>query len=356
MIVRRWPSTPTISSSPIFFSEMSPLRANGSARRSRAPSSDSSSSCVIASCSTVAGSVLARTAHRPSRSSISGPTTSCSKYGRAQHRHGRERRTHELQVLLLNPAPRREVVADVGGKNAVDDHCVGQIAVQVQVGERPHRLADHHLVRVHHEPDRRALAVAEDLVHRDQVLRQPLDVGEHGLARQRDVEQRAGERTRGGEDLALHREHLLDPPPGDVGERQQPQRLAGGAQSTMIASHSPESCCACRRSSENSSSIPGGTVSSSAEIRSTPRSMNSSPSHSWTPDQWRSISSWALTSWPHRSDRRPAGARRPARRRATRTGCAPDRSRSPAFAEPSAAQRRAVQAATEVFPTPPLPV
>ncbi len=74
-----------------------------------------------------------------------------------------------------------------------------------------------------------------------------------------------------------------------------------GAQSTTIASQSPDSCCACSRSSENSSSIPGGTVSSSAEIRSTPRSMNSSPSQSWTPDQWRSISSWALTSWPHRS-------------------------------------------------------
>ena len=72
-----------------------------------------------------------------------------------------------------------------------------------------------------------------------------------------------------------------------------------GAQSTTIASHSPESLWACRRSSENSSSIPGGTVSSSAEMRSTPRSCSSSPSQSWTPDQWRSISSWALTSWPH---------------------------------------------------------
>ena len=53
-----------------------------------------------------------------------------------------------------------------------------------------------------------------------------------------------------------------------------------GAQSTMIASHSPEWCWAWSWSSENSSSMPGGTVSSSAEIRSMPRSMNSSPSQS----------------------------------------------------------------------------
>ena len=36
-----------------------------------------------------------------------------------------------------------------------------------------------------------ALAVAEDLVHRDQVAHQPLDLGEHVVARQRDVEQSA---------------------------------------------------------------------------------------------------------------------------------------------------------------------
>ncbi len=53
-----------------------------------------------------------------------------------------------------------------------------------------------------------------------------------------------------------------------------------GAQSTITVSHSPESCAACRRRSANSSSIPGGTVSSSAEIRSTPRSISSSPSQS----------------------------------------------------------------------------
>ena len=56
--------------------------------------------------------------------------------------------------------------------------------------------------------------------------RQALDVIEHGLGGEGDVEQRARDRARGREDLALHREHLVQPPAGDVGERQQPQRFA----------------------------------------------------------------------------------------------------------------------------------
>src|SRR5881397_2923119 len=42
-----------------------------------------------------------------------------------------------------------------------------------------------------------------------------------------DVEHRAREGPRGAEDAPLLREELLDPPARDVGERQQPQRLAG---------------------------------------------------------------------------------------------------------------------------------
>ena len=66
-----------------------------------------------------------------------------------------------------------------------------------------------------------------------------------------------------------------------------------GAQSTMIASNSPDSwwCLIC--SSENSSSMPGGTVSSSAEIRSTPRSASRSPSQPDTASQLLSISTCA---------------------------------------------------------------
>ena len=100
---------------------------------------------------------------------------------------------------------------------------------------------------------------------------------------------------------ALPREDLLEPPAGDVREREQPQRLAGGrAVDDDRVEARPSSWWRLIWSSENSSSIPGGTVSSSAEIRSTPRSANRSPSQSWTASQWRSISSWACTSWPNR--------------------------------------------------------
>ena len=44
---------------------------------------------------------------------------------------------------------------------------------------------------------------------------------------QRDVQQRARDRPRGGQDLPLEGKDLVDPPAGDVGKRQQPQRLAG---------------------------------------------------------------------------------------------------------------------------------
>ena len=81
---------------------------------------------------------------------------------------------------------------------------------------------------------------------------------------------------------------------------------------------------------------------------------SSSPSQSWTPDQWRSISSWALTSWPQ--SRSPAATGSPP----SSTDSDSDRLwagrwRSRACESPRGAAR-AVLAATEVFPTPPLPV
>ena len=85
---------------------------------------------------------------------------------------------------------------------------------------------DHHPVGVHHQPDRGVLAVAEDLVHRDHLAHQPLDLGEHVLARHLDVDH-PRDRLRGADQAALPREHLLQPPVGDVGEAEQPQRLAG---------------------------------------------------------------------------------------------------------------------------------
>ena len=109
-----------------------------------------------------------------------------------------------------------------------------------------------------------------------------------------------------------------------------------GAQSTITQSNSSSSWWRLIWSSENSSSMPGGTVSSSAEMRSTPRSASSSPSQSCTASQWRSISSCACTSWPHRlwPDVRRLGARAPPP--ASPTGCARGRWR----ARPCAAPRR----------------
>ena len=68
-----------------------------------------------------------------------------------------------------------------------------------------------------------------------------------------------------------------------------------GAQSTTITSQSPSSTWRLSRSRLNSSSPPGGTVSSSAAIRSTPRSTSTWPSQPCTADQWRSSSSCAET-------------------------------------------------------------
>src|SRR3954454_1005637 len=128
-----------------------------------------------------------------------------------------------------------------------------------------------------------------------------------------------------------------------------------GAQSTMTTSHSPLAWARLSCSSANSSSIPGGTVSSSAEIRSTPRSMSSSPSQLWTADQCSSISAWDSTCWACSPP-------------ATGVGAGPTSSSSASAREwagsvdmtsvrrPAAAQARAVLAATDVLPTPPLPV
>ena len=101
--------------------------------------------------------------------------------------------------------------------------------------------------------------------------------------------------------------------------------------------------------------MPGGTVSSSAEIRSTPWSVSSRPSHSDTASQWRSISSWAFSSWPNRFCSTSVGS--------LPSGASSESDRlwagsvdSTTVRRPAAAQRRAVAAATEVLPTPPLPV
>ena len=70
-------------------------------------------------------------------------------------------------------------------------------------------------------------AIPEDLVHRDEVLDQAVDVGEDLLARQLQVQQRARPRPRRGDHPPLPREHLLQPPAGDLGEGEETERLTG---------------------------------------------------------------------------------------------------------------------------------
>ena len=70
-------------------------------------------------------------------------------------------------------------------------------------------------------------SVAQQLVHRDQVAHQALDVGHHPLVGEREIEERAGERPRRAQQRALAPEHAIQPPACRVGEREQPQRLAG---------------------------------------------------------------------------------------------------------------------------------
>ena len=226
--MRFWPSTRTTSSRPIFLSEMSPLSVNGMSSRRLAPPPSSESSCASLSCRMRAGvraleqRLAEAVEHRRAEHLL-------LEVGRAQHRHGGEAGLDELELLALDLPPGAEVAAlDLLGEDAVDHHGVGQVAVQRQVGEGPHRLRDDHAVGRHHEPDRHRGAVAEDLVHRDQVLDQALDLAEHLLVGQRDVEERARERPRGGQQRALAAEDLVEPPARDVGEREQPQRLAGG--------------------------------------------------------------------------------------------------------------------------------
>ena len=125
-----------------------------------------------------------------------------------------------------------------------------------------------------------------------------------------------------------------------------------GAQSTTIASHSPDSAWRLSWSRLNSSSAPGGTVSSSAAIRSTPRSASTPPSQPCTADQFCSSSSCACTCWAHTPPPTSVGSEPTVSWSDSASECAGSvestRVRPP--------MRRAVAAATEVFPTPPLPV
>ena len=129
-----------------------------------------------------------------------------------------------------------------------------------------------------------------------------------------------------------------------------------GAQSTTITSQRPSSTWRLIRSRLNSSSPPGGTVSSSAAIRSTPRSTSSrraTPARRTSGARARPARTPAAPT--ARSPTSP-GSRADLRSRARRPSEWAGSVESTIVRCPAAAQRRAVAAATDVLPTPPLPV
>ena len=149
------------------------------------------------------------------------------------------------------------------------------------------------------------VAVAEDLVHRDHLAHQALDLGEHVLARHLDVEH-PRDRLRRADQPALPRE---TPSPATSG-RCRGSRAAAASRRSARSRRSPRRTrpsswwrLICSRL--KSSSMPGGTVSSSAAMSITPRSASSAPSQRWTAPQLASISRSACTSWPQ--SRSPTG-------------------------------------------------
>ena len=150
-------------------------------------------------------------------------------------------------------------------------------------------------------------------------------------------------------------EDPLQPPARDVGEAQQAQRLAGRRAVDDDDVELARLVVALELQQAEELVHAGGTVSSSALMRSD-AALDEDPAGP-RPDraQLRSSSSCALT---------PAGPRGARRRsaRAERRACSASASECAGSVDitivrrPAAAQRRAVAAATDVFPTPPLPV
>ena len=142
------------------------------------------------------------------------------------------------------------------------------------------------------------------------------------------------ERPRRGQQRALAAEHLVQPPARDVRERQQPQRLAG--RRAVDDDHVPLARLdvALELEQANSSSPPGGTVSSSAAIRSTPalgeqrRRATPAPPTSCAP-----APPGPAPAGPT-GRRRRRSARRPRAPPATRRASAPGRSRARSCAAP----------------------
>ena len=201
------------------------------------------------------------------------------------------------------------------------------------------------------------VAVAQDVVELDERRDEPVD-----LRRARPRRAAAGRGTRArtaappraaGSRARRACRATSAPPPGT-------RAAAASRRSARSRPRSrpsrPSSTWSRIRSRLNSSSPPGGTVSSSAAIRSTPRSISIDPSHACTAVQWRSSSSCADTCCAHSLLRDLGGLGADAAARARRRASAAGSVDSRIVRCPAAAQRRAVAAATDVLPTPPLPV
>ena len=130
---------------------------------------------------------------------------------------------------------------------------------------------------------------------------------------------------------------------------------AVGAQSTTRTSHSPDSAWVLMSPRAKTSSSPGTTASSSASMASTPAQSNTSTSQSWISPQDSSIRSWASSCWPESPGAITVGSDPSGTPKLSASEWAGSVEMT-SVRRPASAQRSAVAAATDVLPTPPLPV
>src|SRR5205814_7168521 len=105
-----------------------------------------------------------------------------------------------------------QVVMQVTGQQAVDDHRIGHVSEQAQVAESTLCFFDHHLLEVENDPHGRHGRVGEHLAHAVEVEQQTLEGGEHLIVRQWNVHQRLKHRTVHSHGSPLPRIDLVEPP------------------------------------------------------------------------------------------------------------------------------------------------
>ena len=176
------------------------------------------------------------------------------------------------------------------------------------------------------------------------------------LVGQLDVEEHARERARGGEHRLLLAEHLVQPPARGVREREQPQRLAGrravdddrvplAGLDVALEDQQREQLVAAGRDGQ----LLGGDP-----VHAALHQQPAEPLRDRAPVVLELVLGLHLLGVQPVADlgRLAADRRLQRRRRAN----APGRWRCTSVRWPAAAKRRAVAAATDVLPTPPLPV